>query len=319
MLPALSVLLWPFSLSLQSTVFSTSHNYPVQEKPLIGLPQDVTAPVLRTLSVFSEYSAAATCINNFNATAGAKVTCDPGKCPIIEFSDTEIIGSFQGINPGNTTGFIAIDRTHQRIILSFRGSEYSGNFKTDGNYTQIAVPEICPDCLMHGGFLSAWNSASSFIMPTLDCAVKVFPHFTVAFTGHSLGGALSTVGATYLRKANRTIDLFTFGSPQIGNYSVAEVITNTTMGLNYRSFGNFQTCQKKWQYSQSSPEYWITSNNTVKPTPADVEVIEGIDNKTGNLGQTGCDITAHNWYIGNMTGCSRDGASKGSGKGWCDL
>ncbi len=96
MLTALSAMLGCFSLSLRSTVFSTGNAYAALEKPLVGLPQDVTVPVLRILSVFSEYSAAATCTENFNATAGAKVVCDPGKCPIIKFSDTEIISSFQG-------------------------------------------------------------------------------------------------------------------------------------------------------------------------------------------------------------------------------
>ncbi len=101
------------------------------------------------------------------------------------------------------------------------------------------------------------------------------------------------------------------------------------MGLNYRVthsddpvpriLATSKRVNKTWQYSQSSPEYWITSNNTVKPTYADIEVIEGIDNKTGNLGQTGCDFTAHNWYIGNMTGCPRDSASKIPVKVLCDI
>lgn len=39
-------------------------------------------------------------------------------------------------------------------------------------------------------------------------------------------------------------------------------------------------------------------------TASDIKVIWGIDNKDGNLGTTGKDVAAHNWYIGNTSGCS---------------
>jgi triacylglycerol lipase len=89
-----------------------------------------------------------------------------------------------------------------------------------------------------------------------------------------------------------------------------------------RLLGTKKVVTKHWQYSQSSPEYWIISNNTANVTPSDIEVIQGIDNTAGNLGQTGCDFQAHQWYIGNMTGCSRNGQSgnsTGFTKMLCDL
>jgi hypothetical protein len=57
---------------------------------------DVTEVFLNKLALFSEYSAAATCENNFNSTEGTKVVCDPGICPHLERTDTEILTSFQG-------------------------------------------------------------------------------------------------------------------------------------------------------------------------------------------------------------------------------
>ncbi|KAJ5832958.1 hypothetical protein N7474_001269 [Penicillium riverlandense] len=291
---------------------------------------NISDGLLRDLTLFSEYSAAATCEKNFNSTGGKKVTCDPGICPRLERSNTEILASFQGQNPGNTTGFIALDRTHKSIVLAFRGSEYKGNYETDIDFPQVPVPDLCSDCMAHEGFLYAWGNISATVLPIIQCASTIYPDYRVTFTGHSLGGALSTLGALFQRNANHTVDLYTFGSPQVGNHSLAEVITDSTLGLNYRVthsddpvpriLATSKIVTRRWQYSQSSPEYWITSNNTAPVNPSDIEVIEGIDNKTGNLGQTGCDYQAHSWYIGNMTGCSRNGGnSTGITKSLCAL
>jgi hypothetical protein len=47
-------------------------------------------------------------------------------------------------------------------------------------------------------------------------------------------------------------------------------------------------------FSQSSPEYWITSATDAAVTKSDIEVIEGIDSKAGNDGTAiGLDTAAH--------------------------
>lgn len=58
------------------------------------------------------------------------------------------------------------------------------------------------------------------------------------------------------------------------------------------------------EYSQSSPEYWITSDVGVKPTVSDIQFIEGINNESGNLGTGGISMDAHGWYMGNMSVCA---------------
>lgn len=58
------------------------------------------------------------------------------------------------------------------------------------------------------------------------------------------------------------------------------------------------------QYSQISPEYWITSGDGEPVTTSDIQVIEGVDNTDGNLGTKGSKLSAHGWYLGNMTVCA---------------
>jgi hypothetical protein len=61
-----------------------------------------------------------------------------------------------------------------------------------------------------------------------------------------------------------------------------------------------------WEYSHPSPEYWINQPTGEVVTPDVVEVIVGIDNPNGNLGQRhpiGIDAS-HGWYFGNISVCA---------------
>ncbi|GFF40500.1 hypothetical protein IFM46972_06235 [Aspergillus udagawae] len=274
--------------------------------------RDVPPEILTQLTLFSEYSAAATCAANFNS-QGSKVVCDPGVCQVLEGLDTTIITGFMGHNPGNITGFLAVDKTNELIVLSFRGSRTYGNWVTDSEFQQVPIYGICPGCYVHHGYYYAWGNFSQYIMPSINQLAAQYPHYSIIFTGHSFGGALATLGAVLEGTANRPISLYTFGCPQLGNYSFAQFITGNTVGNGYRVTHSddpvpraFSELPKiyHWQYSTTSPEFWITSGNDVPVITPDIQVIWGIDNKAGNLGTTGLDLAAHNWYIGNMSGCS---------------
>ncbi|KAJ6190517.1 hypothetical protein N7519_000538 [Penicillium mononematosum] len=262
--------------------------------------QDVSAELLTNLTLFSEYCAAATCPTNFNS-KGTRVVCDPGVCPTLEQTDTTIISGFKGLKPGDTTGFLALDRTNKMIVLSFRGTRTPGNIVTDLEYQQVPIDEICPNCQVHRGFYYAWGNFSQFIMPGIDQVAAEYPDYSIVFTGHSLGGALATFGAVLEGSANRPIDLYTFGCPQLGNYSFSEFVSGRTLGTGWRVTHTDDPVPRLL-----STTAMITSPNCAPVTTTDIKVFAGIDNKSGNLGQTTLDFAAHNWYIGNMKGCSME-------------
>ncbi|KAK6811000.1 hypothetical protein RU639_013212 [Aspergillus parasiticus] len=282
----------------------------------IHLERRGVPPVILTwLTMFSEYSAAATCAANFDS-HGSKVVCDSGVCPILQQLDTQVITGFMGHYPGNTTGFLAVDNTNGLIVLSFRGTRTLGNTATDLKYEQVSINGICgAGCYVHHGYYYAWGNFSQYIMPRVRQLSAQYPQYSIVFTGHSLGGALATLGAVLERTVNnRRINLYTFGCPQLGNHTFAGFISDNTVGRGYRvthsddpvprAFSTIPWINRTWQYSTTSPEFWITSGNDQPVTESDVEVIWGIDNKNGNLGTAGMDLAAHNWYIGNMSGCS---------------
>ncbi|KAL5044746.1 fungal lipase-like domain-containing protein [Aspergillus fruticulosus] len=80
------------------------------------------------------------------------------------------------------------------------------------------------------GFRGAWDAISRAMVKEIDQAVARYPGYQLVFTGHSLGGAIATMGPTILRKMkywdDRAFELFTSGAPKIGNYCTAVHTTN---------------------------------------------------------------------------------------------
>lgn len=79
--------------------------------PLMGLTRpaadphlpskDISAGLLANLTLFSEYAAASTCAANFNSHTLSKVVCDPGVCPTLEQTDTNVMVGFMGYDSIN--------------------------------------------------------------------------------------------------------------------------------------------------------------------------------------------------------------------------
>ncbi|KKK18743.1 hypothetical protein AOCH_000591 [Aspergillus ochraceoroseus] len=53
-----------------------------------------------------------------------------------------------------------------------------------------------------------------------------------------------------------------------------------------------------------SPEYWITRGDDMTVTSSDIEVIEGVGSTKGNAGEVMQSISAHSWYIVEITACN---------------
>ncbi|PLB52573.1 alpha/beta-hydrolase [Aspergillus steynii IBT 23096] len=280
---------------------------------------DVSSSVLEELTRNAQYAAATNCAANHNETSpGSAVYCDKGFCDLIAASDTEIIKGFWGLSPGDTTGYLALDRTHKRILLAYRGTVSDENGETDLKFQHVDASDACTGCKAHEGFWGASNAAIESLQSSVESAAKENPDYTITVIGHSLGGALATLGAVSLRNAGHTVDLYTYGAPSVGNYDFAKYITEQTAGKNYRVTHTNDEVPKvlyrssrEWllhlivpEYSQSSPEYWVTSENGVIPTVSDIKFIEGVNNEDGNLSQGGITLNAHGWYLGNMSVCA---------------
>ncbi|KAL4892082.1 Alpha/Beta hydrolase protein [Aspergillus ambiguus] len=274
--------------------------------PAAHLARDVSLQVLQQLNLFAEYSAAAYCTGNLNST-GTKVTCPAGNCPQVQAANTTTLTEFLADGQyGELAGFLAADSTHKLIVLSFRGSRSPANWIANLDFAFDDAKDLCADCKVHGGFWKAWNTVADTLRTQIQKARAAYPDYKLVFTGHSLGAAIATVGTTDLRTREKySIDMYSYGSPRVGNAELAEYITS--LGSNYRVTHTDDIVPRlpprAVGYRHPSPEYWITSGNDVAVTASDITVVEGVASSEGNAGEATPSTSAHGWYFGDIGKC----------------
>lgn len=210
-------------------------------------------------------------------------------------------------------GFVGIDHVKQEIVLSFRGSVSIRNWIADFDFSHDDCDEDLgyPGCEVHSGFRDAWQDAEPLATSYITASLALYPTYSLVLTGHSLGAATATVAAAYLRAAGQRCDLYTYGSPRVGNEEFAQYMSATVNGSTYR-VTHFDDPVPKLplssalfgSYRHISPEYWLMpENSTTTPSVADFEVCPGTKNESCNAGTGGLDIAAHSAYFGTLSAC----------------
>lgn len=130
----------------------------------------------------------------------------------------------------------------------------------------------------------------------------------MVLTGHSLGAAVAILGGTYLRRDGYKVDVFTFGSPRVGN----DVFANYASGQSGTSFRVTHTDDPVprlppiiFGYRHTTPEIWLSTGSSSNRNYqlADLLVCPGISNTKCNAGTFGLDIVAHLNYMSDTAGC----------------
>ncbi|TDL27132.1 alpha/beta-hydrolase [Rickenella mellea] len=213
----------------------------------------------------------------------------------------------------DTQGFIARDDTRKELVVAVRGSSDPVDFLTDvmmilAPYTSPGVPPPPPptdDIRTHLGFLTAYNAVAPLILKALKTQHELYPDYTLISTGHSLGGAIASLGGVSMKcnfpEAN--VRLFTFGQPRTGNAAYAAFV-ETTLGVRnvhraVHTFDGVPTIIPQYLGYQHHPtEYW----NFVDPaSPSSVKRCTGGEDPEGSgpHPSTGINI-AHTIYFGQV-------------------
>lgn len=109
-------------------------------------------------------------------------------------------------------------------FLIFRGTTEANNkadFVTDDN---IGLTRSSTGNMVHVGF----NRTFTSMLPQIKSFLaKNEITGTVHCIGHSLGGAVASLAADWLKKkAGKSVKLYTFGAPKVGTYSFAKSTTD---------------------------------------------------------------------------------------------
>lgn len=216
-----------------------------------------------------------------------------------------ISGLFTGIG-----AYVAVDEVRNETVLSIRGSSNIRNWITN----VVVLFRDCSfttDCKVHAGFATAWDEIASEAVTAILDAHKKNPNYKIVLTGHSLGGAVATIAAATLRKAGVPLELYTYGSPRVGNDKFATWFSEQQGGHWRVTHGNDAVPRLpsiSFGYRHTTPEYWLPGfwlyPWRTDYTAGEVQVCHGIANNQCN-GQNTLfhSIVAHLHYLGSTASC----------------
>lgn len=206
-------------------------------------------------------------------------------------------------------GYVAVDQVRQEIVVAFRGSSDLRNWIADFLFIQTPY-SYCDDCWVHDGFKESWDEISSYAFDYVEAAFAAYPDYTLVLTGHSLGAAVATIAAVELRLAGYACDIYTVGSPRVGNLAFAQFVT-AQAGAEYRAT-HFDDPVPRLPpivigYFHTSPEYWLEAGpaTNIDYTISEIATCVGYANTSCNAGTTGLDGNAHEYYFQYMS-CNID-------------
>lgn len=94
---------------------------------------------------------------------------------------------------------------------------------------------MCEGCWAHLGFLLAYSEIIHRVNNSLAAATRLFPSYGITVTGHSLGAAVATLVAMRLREVGYQVDLYTYGSPRVGNLALVSYLTTGPSSSSFSS------------------------------------------------------------------------------------
>lgn len=128
----------------------------------------------------------------------------------------------------NAQGMIFLDN-QDRLVIVFRGtdSDQSDDLVADAKVWATASDTVGE---VHTGFKQELDK----LWPQVSDYLLAMPNKHIIITGHSLGAAMATLCASRLAHAGHSLELYTFGSPKVGDAAWA----NQFKGINAYRFVN---------------------------------------------------------------------------------
>jgi triacylglycerol lipase len=112
-----------------------------------------------------------------------------------------------------------------RLFIVFRGSDKPIDWINNVQFRQQIYPygDGNSEVQFHRGFMAAYFAIRQTLLEVID----QFSNKHIIATGHSLGGALATIGALDLQYnlgvgGNFAFSVYTYGTPRVGNTALVE-------------------------------------------------------------------------------------------------
>tara|TARA_R110002073_G_scaffold289900_1_gene454877 strand:+ start:632 stop:1567 length:936 start_codon:yes stop_codon:yes gene_type:complete len=115
---------------------------------------------------------------------------------------------------------ITLSEKNKRITIVFRGSESMYDWYYDLKFLKTCINQE-KNVYVHRGFYEQLtkNKNHDVITRKIKALLETYPDYHIFVTGHSLGGALSTLyGYMLSNEIKQNITVVSFASPRVGNY-----------------------------------------------------------------------------------------------------
>ncbi|KAJ1925713.1 hypothetical protein IWQ60_004389 [Tieghemiomyces parasiticus] len=138
------------------------------------------------------------------------------------FTGTQLIHYFE-CSRRYTVGYVAVNHSIKQVILAFRGTDSHQQRITDAHFRRVRWPKEIKKCKVHHGFHMSYHDVADQLYQTTMEKLQRHPNYTLAITGHSLGGALASLAAVDFAMRRPALvermKVVTFGKPRVGNKS----------------------------------------------------------------------------------------------------
>ncbi|KAI0457961.1 lipase [Xylaria acuta] len=296
----------PFGWSLISSFALTAAGSPLAAPEImLNGRASVSSNMLAMFDLYAQYAGASYC--NSDNPVGSTVTCSGDACPDVTAAGAKIAATMKG-STTDIQGFVSTDAKNQVIVASVRGSHSLRNWITDLTFLQKDC-NLGSGCKVHSGFATAWDEISDAVISAVKAAKDANPAYRIVFTGHSLGAAVSSLGAAYARQQGLEVDIINYGSPRVGNAAFAQFVSDQP-GVEYRVTHLDDPVPRLppivFNYAQTTPEYWLSNGNsfTTDYGVDDIKVCDGTRSLGCNAATFGLNILSHLYYLGPIAGCS---------------
>lgn len=152
-----------------------------------------------------------------------------------------------------------------------------------------ADPPKCDNCTVHTGFYSSWLNTRKVILPYVAEALEKYPNYKLVLVGHSLGGAVATLGGLDFKARGWDPHVTTFGEPRLGNEHLNKYINERFNITSDEAANRFHRVTHagdpvpllplaEWGYSMHSEEIFI-SETDLPFSIADIKYCDGDEDK----------------------------------------
>ncbi|EFY84713.1 extracellular lipase [Metarhizium acridum CQMa 102] len=260
--------------------------------PSAASPVQVDGTTLGLINTYSRYATAAYCPDLQDLSLNSLVCTNPNAHACGGMADTTTVEEFG--DKSSISGYVAVSKSQSVIVVSFRGTDIWNirdvmsdvlaclrepklrwkwilGMITDAICAVMpsqAADEVdkllplCHECRVHQGFWAAFTGIKGRMMQVVQEQLRQNPGFKVVATGHSLGGGVATLAGAYLRKGGVRTDIYTYGSPRVGNTAFAEYVSDGRNGRTVRVTNKHDPVtvvpgDSSAGYAHTTPEFWF--------------------------------------------------------------